>query len=85
MALDYSVAVNGDLMYENLGTYMLIAIISMVISMVVTPIMMRYATFFGMIDKPDHRKVHVLPIPRVGGVGIVIGLAIPVALLYQWA
>lgn len=35
--------------------------------------------FLGMMDKPDPRKVHALPIPRVGGVGIVIGLMIPVA------
>ena len=67
-------------MYENLGVYMLIAIVSMAVSMAITPLMMRYASFFGMLDKPDHRKVHVLPIPRVGGVGIVIGLIIPVML-----
>lgn len=67
-------------MYENLGGYMLIAIVSMVVSMAITPLMMRYASFFGMIDKPDHRKVHVLPIPRVGGVGIIIGLMVPVLL-----
>ncbi|MCK5604500.1 undecaprenyl/decaprenyl-phosphate alpha-N-acetylglucosaminyl 1-phosphate transferase [Candidatus Pacearchaeota archaeon] len=66
-------------MYENLGIYMLIAIVSMVISMVITPLMMRYAAFLGMMDKPDHRKVHVSPIPRVGGVGIVVGLITPVA------
>lgn len=66
-------------MYENLGIYMLIAIVSMVISMVITPVMMRYAALLGMMDKPDPRKVHALPIPRVGGVGIVIGLMIPVA------
>lgn len=67
-------------MYENLGIYMLIAIVSMVISMIVTPIMMRHAEFLGMLDKPDHRKVHASPIPRVGGVGIVIGLIAPIIL-----
>lgn len=66
-------------MYENLGIYMLIAIVSMVISMVITPVMMRYAGWLGMMDKPDPRKIHALPIPRVGGVGIVIGLMIPIA------
>lgn len=79
MVMDYSISGNGDMMYENLGIYMLIAIVSMVISMVITPVMIRYAAFFGMMDKPDPRKVHAIPIPRVGGVGIVIGLMIPIA------
>ena len=34
-----------------------------------------------MIDKPDPRKVHAVPIPRVGGVGIVLGALLRVALL----
>ena len=65
-------------MHDSLGIYMLIAIISMVVSMAITPVMMRYAAFLGMIDKPDYRKVHVLPIPRVGGVGIIVGLIVPI-------
>lgn len=77
--MGYSNLGSGDVMYESLGMYMLIVIISMVISMVITPVMMRYAALLGMMDKPDPRKVHALPIPRVGGVGIVIGLMIPVA------
>ena len=68
------------MMKEALGICMLIAIISMVVSMIITPLMMRYAALLGMMDKPDFRKVHALPIPRVGGVGIVIGAMVPVAL-----
>ena len=39
--IDYSISDNGDMMYESLGIYMLVAIVSMVISMVITPLMMR--------------------------------------------
>ena len=42
--------------------------------------MMRVAPRLGMVDQPDPRKVHTMPIPRVGGVGIVIGSLIPIAL-----
>jgi UDP-GlcNAc:undecaprenyl-phosphate GlcNAc-1-phosphate transferase len=33
-----------------------------------------------MLDNPDARKVHTTPIPRVGGVGIVVGALIPILL-----
>ncbi|MDT8283728.1 MAG: hypothetical protein RQ982_13090, partial [Gammaproteobacteria bacterium] len=59
------------------GIYLIIAIMAMAISMAVIPLMMRFAPALGMIDKPDPRKVHTVPIPRVGGIGIVIGAMIP--------
>jgi UDP-GlcNAc:undecaprenyl-phosphate/decaprenyl-phosphate GlcNAc-1-phosphate transferase len=65
-------------MYEmQLGNYLLIAILSMAISMAIIPVMIKLAPYVGMVDKPDQRKVHTLPIPRVGGVGIVIGALLP--------
>ena len=50
----------------------------MVVSMTIVPIMIRIAPRIGMVDLPDPRKVHTIPIPRVGGVGIVIGALIPI-------
>lgn len=46
--------------------------------MAIIPLMVKAAPALGMIDKPDPRKVHLSPIPRVGGVGIVIGSLIPI-------
>lgn len=37
------------------------------------PLMIRLAPHIGMVDLPDERKVHTIPIPRVGGIGIVLG------------
>jgi len=59
------------------GFALLILIVSMSISMAIIPVMIRLAPALGMIDKPDPRKVHAVPIPRVGGVGIVMGALIP--------
>ncbi|MFK5891827.1 MAG: MraY family glycosyltransferase [Pseudomonadota bacterium] len=48
--------------------------------MAIVPFMMRIAPHVGMVDLPDPRKVHTVPIPRVGGIGIVIGAIIPILL-----
>lgn len=50
----------------------------MVISMVLIPLMIRLAPSIGMVDQPDPRKVHLKPIPRVGGIGIVLGAMLAV-------
>lgn len=55
-------------------------ITALVLSMTIIPIMARIAPRVGMIDRPDPRKVHAKAIPRAGGVGIVLGALIPIAL-----
>lgn len=65
---------------SSLGTYLLIAMMAMALSMAIIPLMMRLAPKVGMIDEPDPRKVHTAPIPRVGGLGIVIGALVPMFL-----
>ena len=66
---------------NDLGLYLVIAMMAMAVSMAIIPLMIRLAPVLGMIDKPDPRKVHVVPIPRVGGIGIVIGAILP---LFIW-
>ncbi len=61
-------------------TYILTLITALVISMALIPVMVRLAPRLGMIDLPDPRKVHAKPIPRAGGVGIVLGAVAPLAL-----
>jgi UDP-GlcNAc:undecaprenyl-phosphate GlcNAc-1-phosphate transferase len=67
--------------------YLLTFITATVVSMVVIPLMVHLAPRLGMIDRPDPRKVHTAPVPRVGGVGIVLGSLLPILLwspLNQW-
>ena len=52
-------------------------ITAMTISMVVLPLMVRLSPYIGMMDQPDARKVHSIPIARVGGAGIVLGSIVP--------
>ncbi len=47
------------------------------VSLGVTPIVRRLAPTLGLIDLPGHRKVHVTPTPRGGGIAIFLGVLIP--------
>ncbi len=63
---------------------------ALVISIALTPLMIRLAPRMGMVDLPDPRKVHLAPIPRVGGLGIAVGtlvallLFVPIDGLVAW-
>jgi UDP-GlcNAc:undecaprenyl-phosphate GlcNAc-1-phosphate transferase len=60
---------------------LLALVAAMAISMVLIPLMSRLAPRLGLVDLPSDRKVHAAPVPRVGGVGIVIGSLVPIMLL----
>lgn len=62
---------------DSLSTLVVIFLIALAVSMTLIPVMIRLAPHIGMIDKPDPRKVHVAPIPRAGGLGIVLGTLLP--------
>lgn len=46
---------------------------SMLVSFLAIMEARRHAGRIGIIDIPDHRKVHLAPTPRVGGIGIIAG------------
>ena len=48
-------------------------IVSLVITMVLIPPLIKYAESIGAIDLPDARKVHKTAIARVGGIAMVTG------------
>ncbi len=52
-------------------------IIAFVVSLTLTPLVRRLAFRIGAVDKPDARKVHIAPIPRIGGLAIVIAWLVP--------
>jgi UDP-GlcNAc:undecaprenyl-phosphate/decaprenyl-phosphate GlcNAc-1-phosphate transferase len=60
---------------------LLALVAAMAISMVLIPLMSRLAPRLGLVDNPSDRKVHAAPVPRAGGVGIVIGSLVPLMLL----
>lgn len=44
--------------------------IALGVALIVTPGVIAFARRTGALDKPDARKVHERPIPRIGGIGI---------------
>lgn len=54
--------------------------IGVAVSMLIIPLAWRLAPHLGMVDEPDARKVHTVPIPRIGGWGIVLGSVVPLVI-----
>ena len=48
-------------------------VIALAVAMAGLPLLARYATKWGIVDQPGVRKVHHLPVPRIGGIAMAIG------------
>jgi UDP-GlcNAc:undecaprenyl-phosphate/decaprenyl-phosphate GlcNAc-1-phosphate transferase len=57
--------------------------LAVAVSMLVIPLIRRFAPRLGLVDMPDPRKVHTVPIPRVGGWGITLGTLVPIVLVFR--
>ncbi len=55
-------------------------ILSLFLTIALIPIVKRMAFRINLVDVPDQRKVHVLPMPRSGGICMALGSIIPVLL-----
>jgi len=65
-------------------SYFIIYVCATAVSLPVAVLSARWARAKGIVDQPGPRKVHSLPVPRVGGIAIVvatIGVAVPWFLL----
>lgn len=51
-------------------------LMAMVVTMAWMPVFARFAQHWGVVDRPGARKVHVAPIPRIGGIAMVIGVLV---------
>lgn len=59
-------------------------IVAMFVTMLLVPPLMRIAVKAGVVDMPDPRKVHSLPIPRIGGLAMITGSVLPLVLWATW-
>ncbi|HKY64786.1 MAG TPA: MraY family glycosyltransferase [Acidimicrobiales bacterium] len=46
------------------------------VTFALTPVMIRLSWRFGVVDRPDARRVHTRPTPRLGGAAIVAGFLV---------
>ena len=55
-------------------------VVALAMTMALIPPLIRFAGKLQLLDQPGDRKVHVAAIPRVGGVGMVLGVLLPILL-----
>ncbi len=56
--------------------YVLPFILAMVVTMACLPMLVKMSARWLLVDQPGARKVHAVPIPRVGGVAMTIGVIV---------
>jgi len=61
--------------------YIFAFIVSLVVTMILIPPIMKWADKIGAIDIPNARKVHTQAVPRVGGIAMVVGSVFSIILL----
>ncbi|WP_028559258.1 glycosyltransferase family 4 protein [Paenibacillus pinihumi] len=59
--------------------------IALVLALVLTPLVKKFAFAVGAIDKPNHRKVHTRIMPRLGGLAIYVAFAAGLLVLLPFA
>ncbi|MEM7082654.1 MAG: MraY family glycosyltransferase [Pseudomonadota bacterium] len=56
--------------------------VALLVCMLLVPLSMRYAMALGLTDESDERKVHTGVVPRCGGLAIVAGFLVSLALFW---
>lgn len=64
-----------NLNVNNFNVFLIIAV-TFLISLIMTPIAKKIANHIGALDIPNPRKVHKVPMPRLGGLAIYISFII---------
>lgn len=65
-------------------TYLVAFVISLLMSLVLTRVLRDAARRYGLFDSGGGRKIHQQPIPRLGGVAVVLSMSLPLLGLAFW-
>ena len=63
-------------MISKVLPYVCVFLGSLGLTLILTPFVRELCRMAGMVDKPDPRRINKVPIPRGGGLAIVLGMAI---------
>ncbi|WP_291287479.1 MraY family glycosyltransferase [Flavobacterium sp.] len=58
--------------------YLSYGTLSLIVALVLIPIIRNIAIKVNLVDKPNYRKVHLTPIPLVGGISIALAILITI-------
>src|SRR5262249_51869525 len=56
---------------------LLLLVVALTITVALIPPLANAAGRFRLLDRPGERKVHAVPIPRIGGIAMVVGTLLP--------
>ena len=56
--------------------------VSFIICLMLIPVIIRLSVKFNLVDKPNERKVHKVPVSRLGGLGIILGISSSIPLWF---
>ena len=65
-------------------TFIIAFLLSLLTSLLLTPRLRDFAIKLNWVDEVGGRKIHTQPIPRVGGIAVLISTLIPMLSLYLW-
>jgi UDP-N-acetylmuramyl pentapeptide phosphotransferase/UDP-N-acetylglucosamine-1-phosphate transferase len=71
--------------YFRMDTLFLASLLSFALTFVAMPVVIRIADAKHLFDLPGLRKVHFVPVPSLGGVGIFIAVAISILTLVDFS
>ena len=57
--------------------YAVVFFAALALTLLLTPLVREASRRLGMVDKPDPRRINKVPIPRGGGLAIVVGVLVP--------
>ena len=63
-------------------TYLFTYCLALLLATGLTPLVILWARKRELVDKPDIRKIHHLPVARIGGIGIFLGTMLAIIPLY---
>ncbi len=55
--------------------YLIILIVAAATTLLITPLVRRFAVRFGVVDRPGERKIHRTPMPLLGGLALAAGFS----------
>ncbi len=66
-------------------TYLSTFLLSLVVALLMTPVVRHHALRWGVVDRPGGRRIHDVPIPRLGGVAIAVALAVTTVSIFVYS
>lgn len=68
----------------SIAFYLVLFVLSLVFGLAGTPLVRRVALRTGIVDAPSARKIHVSPVPLLGGAAIYLAFMIALMALSYW-